>query len=78
MSFSFDFYISSKDAPELIEQQHAPECVKSFIRTALTGITADVVYVKAYGHLYNGQDYNFSNATIEVKPIYLTYPKVSA
>lgn len=72
MTFSFELYVKIEDAPGVVEKQHAPECVKAFIRTALTGLVADVVYIKAYGHLYDGKSFNYSNAEIKVNPVILT------
>lgn len=72
MSFSFEFTTKIEDAPGLVEKQYAPECVKDFVRVALTGLTGDFVYIKAYGHLYDGSSSNWSSADIQVRPVALT------
>lgn len=78
MSFSFDFHAKPLDVPALLERdssaQHAPECVKEFVRRALSGLSTDLVHVHAHGHLFN-QDYQLSNAVIEVTPITIAVPK---
>ena len=72
MSFGFEFCTATADeARILLDKQHAPYCVKQFIRDALRA-TAGPVYVKAFGHLHDGSDYAVSGAQIEVKPIIFT------
>lgn len=78
MSFSLDFTATQADAGTILEQEYAPECVKVFIKAALTAFAPEaLVFVKAYGHLYN-KDYNISNATIAVQEVSLRKPRSSA
>lgn len=66
MSFSFEGNFVNPEVAKLwLEQQHAPDCVKDFIRRALTGLVG-AVYVKANGHLFNN-DYRESNCSILVR-----------
>ena len=75
MSFSFEFFAKTADVSALLDvpgtaQNHAPACVKEFIRAAVNGLPHEMVSVKANGHLFN-KDYQTSTATIEVKPLTL-------
>lgn len=75
MSFSLEFYAKDPtEAHTLIDQQYAPESVRDFLHCAVSGCPdGEPLYVKAFGHLYNG-DYNVSSATIQVTPITFTKP----
>lgn len=75
MSFSFEFNAKPADVPALVDATYAPDCVKDFIRRAVTDLPCDLVAVKAHGHLFS-KDYQVSNATITVTPIAITTPKV--
>ena len=75
MSFSFEFTATPVDAKKILEQEHAPHEVKLFIRQAMRGCKSDgLVYVKANGHLYDG-DYQTSSANITVYPVELRKPR---
>lgn len=77
MSFNFEFNAGTIDrAREIIAKEHAPDVVKAFLGLALDGIERNQepqavlgIYVKAVGHLHNGQDYAVSTANIEVRRI---------
>lgn len=77
MSFSIDFHAKKEDILGILEKEHAPECVKSFIEAAAFGFSPEmVVHVKANGHLYDGHSYEVSTADIRVTPIRLKVPSV--
>lgn len=73
MSFSFEFTAKINDVPALTDAQYAPDCVKEFIRLAVRDLPADLVYIKAYGHLYN-KDYQTSTCTLEIRPFVISQP----
>lgn len=72
MSFSFEFYAKPSDVSGLLNNDSsakiAPECVKEFIQQAITNLPADLVHIKANGHLFKS-DYQISNCNISVTPI---------
>lgn len=72
MSFSFDFHAPTDAVSALLDThggaKHAPQCVKDFIRQAVSGLPHDIVHVKADGHLFN-KDYQVSSCKIEVTPV---------
>lgn len=70
MSFSFEFYAHGKShAMVALQAQQAPEIVKVFIISAISGLSEhSLLHIKAQGHLMNG-DYNVSNCDIRVTPI---------
>lgn len=75
MSFSFEFHAKIEDVGSLLvtdgSAKIAPDHVKQFILAAINGLPAEIVHVKAHGHLYqpNSNSYQVSNCTVEVKPI---------
>jgi Protein of unknown function (DUF1353) len=74
MSFSFEFYAASADdAAKIMAEETVPESVRQFV---LAGVKAakGPVFVKAMGHLYNG-DYQVSTAQLEVRPFTVRAPK---
>jgi hypothetical protein len=75
MSFSFEFTAKQEDAQKIIDQEYAPSQVKSFIHQSLDAFQPEaLVYVKAYGHLYNN-DHDMSSAEIKVYELRLRTPK---
>lgn len=75
MSFSFEFTATQGDAHKIVDQEHAPSQVKSFLHQSLDAFKEDqLVYVKAYGHLWNN-DHNISSAQITVTPLTLRKPR---
>jgi len=68
MTFSVEFYAASAESAEkaLAAESNLPQCVRDFLAQSLKAVTGPV-YVKAFGHLYNG-DYTTSSAQIEVRP----------
>lgn len=76
MSFSIEFNAASKeDALTLLNGAHAPECVKAFLVSALNAVVKGPVYVKAIGHLFDGENsYRVSNADIQVREIAISVP----
>ena len=75
MSFNFEFYADQNDAVDIIGEQTAPESVKAFLVQGVSAFPPDtLVYVKANGHLFNG-DYQRSNAELLVQEVPIRTPK---
>lgn len=75
MSFSFDFIATRDHADAIVEQEHAPEVVKEFLRRGLAAFKPDsLVRVRAYGHLYSN-DYQRSTGDLLVEQVTLRAPK---
>lgn len=75
MSFSFEFVATQTDALKIVEQEHAPDCVKEFLCGGLAAFGPDaLVSVKAFGHLYN-KNYDRSSATLGVQELCMRLPK---
>lgn len=69
MSFSFEMTASKTDLIDRLKIEFAPQSVKDFVVASIEHFADNsVLYVKAYGHVYDGQSYNVSSAVIEVKP----------
>lgn len=73
MSFSFEITGMKVEVleklPDTVFTGNAPQSVKDFIALSVEPFAPEQrLYVKAYGHVYDGQSYNVSSATIEVKP----------
>ena len=74
MSFTLEFTATNpRVATKIVRQdENLPLCVSAFICQALKGCnTEQPVYVKAYGHLYSGNDYNVSSADLQVREVSL-------
>ena len=76
MTFRVEFYAADRMvAHKILERQYLPESIRHFINIALTGCPAATpVYVKAFGHLFSGDDHNWSDADIKVHPIIFKEP----
>lgn len=72
MSFSFEFHCAPSDVALLIAERgdakSAPSHVQAFVLDAVAKLTAQIVHVKASGHLYDGQSLATSTANILVEP----------
>jgi hypothetical protein len=78
MSFSFEFTAKQEDAQKIVDQEHAPSQVKSFLHQSLDAFKPEaLVHVKATGHLYHN-DYQTSTAEIKVYELSLRTPKAES
>ena len=75
MSFHFEFYSKQSDAVAIISEQIAPEMVKAFLVQGVSAFKPEaLVFVKANGHLFNG-DYQRSSADMVVQEVSVRTPK---
>ena len=71
MSFNVEFTAKVADAKKIVEKEYLPSEVKLFVQAGLRAFADDkLVYVKAQGHLFNG-DYQRSSADIVVQEVVL-------
>lgn len=72
MSFNFAWNARTPSiARGHLSVEHCPQFVKDFIEQGLLAIPDDQpVYVKAVGHLFDGEGYGRSTADIEVVQIF--------
>ena len=70
MSFSISFTTTLEDAKQRIESEHAPECVKEFVRKSLGHLSCAQVCVYGYGHLCDSAEaYKVSSCNLTITPL---------
>lgn len=80
MSFYLDFHAKDhQSASDQIENATAPECIKAFLRQAISCMKTDQgVAVMANGHLHEGDGCSSSGATIQVRHIVFAKPNAQS
>lgn len=74
MTFSIEFYANDKEeAKRRIFDAYAPPAIQLFLISAVNAYRnvadGEQLYVRAHGHLFDGNSYDVSSAQIEVKKI---------